>query len=88
MGTIRFLVASKGKPVAGIEVGVMLPGGKKEKAKTDDKGLTAAFDAPGRYGAWVRHVEEAGGELDGKKYEQVRSYATLVVDLDAPKGRK
>ncbi len=46
-GTIRFLVASCGKPVAGIKLGVPLPGGKQQKGKTDDKGLTAAYDAPG-----------------------------------------
>jgi uncharacterized GH25 family protein len=79
-GKLRLLVASKGKPVADAEVNVLLPGDKK-KATTDKKGLTDAFDAPGRYGAYVRHSEAKSGEYDGKKYDEIRNYATLVVDL-------
>lgn len=81
-GNLRLLVAAKGKAVADAEVNVMLPGGKKQKTKTDTKGLTESFDAPGRYGAWVRHTEATAGEHDGKKYNEVRNYATLVIDLE------
>lgn len=80
-GKVRFLVASKGKPLADTEVNVLLPTDRKKKVKTDDKGLTPAFEDAGRYGVWVRHLETASGELGGKKYEQVRHYATLVFDL-------
>jgi uncharacterized GH25 family protein len=82
-GKVRFLAAARGKPLANAEVNVLIPGSKSQKAKTDSKGLTETFDAPGRYGAWVRTTEKKTGELDGKKYNEVRSYATLVVDLPA-----
>ena len=47
--------------------------------------VTPGFAAAGRYGVWVRHVETQAGERDGQKYEEVRRYATLVVDLDPAK---
>jgi uncharacterized GH25 family protein len=80
-GKLRLLVAAKGKPVADAEVNVILPDKNKKKATTDAKGLTDAFDESGRYGAYVLQSEDKRGELDGKKYDQVRNYATLVVDL-------
>lgn len=80
-GKLKFLVAAKGKAVADAEVTVMPPEGKSVKAKTDRNGLTEAHDAAGRYGAWVRQSEATSGEQDGKKYAEVRHYATLVVDL-------
>ncbi len=54
---------------------------RPKTAKTDDAGLTTAFAQQGRYGAWVRYWQDKAGERDGKKYEQVRHYATLVVDV-------
>ena len=81
-GKVRFLVLAKGKPVAMAEVSVLVPEKKEsEKATTDDKGLTAAFEAKGRYGVVVRMVEAKPGELKGEKYEEVSSVATLVFDV-------
>ena len=60
---------------------LLLPGDKKEKVKTDKDGYTKAFDGAGRYGAWARHVEATAGEAGGKKFEEVRHYATVVVDV-------
>ena len=82
-GKVRFLAAGKGKPLADAEVVVLLPGSKSQKAKTDGKGLTEAFDAAGRYGAYVRRTVKQAGAHDGKKYTQIADYATLVVDLPA-----
>jgi len=82
-GKLRLMVTAKGKPVADAEVTVLLPGDKKKtkKVTTDKKGLTEAFEDAGRYGAWVRHNEAKSGEHDGKKYDEVHHYATLVVEL-------
>jgi uncharacterized GH25 family protein len=81
-GKVRFLVLAKGKPVAKAEVSVLVPEkGEPEKATTDDKGLTPAFDAKGRYGVTVRLTETKAGELKGEKYEEVGSTATLVVSV-------
>jgi hypothetical protein len=84
-GKVKFqLVSAGGKPVADAEATVILPeAGKKEKSKTDKDGFTKEFTGAGRYGVWVKHTDATPGELDGKKYDEARHYATLVVDVPA-----
>lgn len=77
---LRFKALAGGKPVAKAEVTVLVPGEEKPKVvNTDETGLTPAFDKMGTYGAQTRQVEAKAGEQDGKKYEEVRHYATLAV---------
>lgn len=79
-GKLRFKALAGGKPLAKADVTVLVPGEEKGKVvATDDAGLTPAFEAKGVYGAHVRQVEEKAGEADGKKYAEVRHYATLAV---------
>ena len=81
-GKVRFLVLSRGKPAAGAEVNVLLPGGNGWKKMTTDKeGRTGPVGVNGRVGVWARVAEATAGERDGKKYEEVRRYATLVADF-------
>jgi len=80
---VKFQFLAAGKPVADVEVTVIKPEGGKAKAKTDKDGLTQAFPAKGRYGAWAKYIDAIAGEHDGKKYDEVRHYATLVADLSA-----
>jgi uncharacterized GH25 family protein len=80
-GKTRFRLLAKGKPVADAEGSVMRPDGSKEKVKTDADGYTTAFDQTGRYAAYLKLTEAKAGEHDGKKYEEVRHYATLVADV-------
>jgi uncharacterized GH25 family protein len=80
-GGVRFQVLAAGKPVADNEVNLMLPGDEKKKVKTDKDGYTESFKAKGRYGLWTRHSEGKAGEAGGKKFDEVRHYATLVVDV-------
>jgi uncharacterized GH25 family protein len=80
-GKTAFLVLVAGKPVADVELSVLLPDGSKAKLKTDAKGQTEATKATGRHAIWARHTEAKAGEIDGKKYEEVRHYATLVIDV-------
>jgi uncharacterized GH25 family protein len=80
-GQTRFRLLAKGKPVANAEGSVMLPDGSKEKVTTDAEGFTAKFAKTGRYAAYMKLVEAKAGEHDGKKYEEVRHYATLVADV-------
>ena len=82
-GKVKFRLLAMGKPVADAEATVILPDGKKEKAKTDAEGYTKEFAGGGRYGVWVRATDAKPGELDGKKYDEARHYATLVVDVPA-----
>ena len=81
MGKVRFQVLAAGKPLAESEVTVMLPDGAKKAVKTDKDGYTAAFDGAGRYGVVAKRVEAKAGEHGGKKYDEIRSYATLVCDV-------
>lgn len=80
-GKTKFRLLAKGKPVAGAEGGVLLPDGQKEKIKTDADGYTPAFGQTGRYAAYLKVTEVKSGEHNGKKYEEIRHYATLVVDV-------
>lgn len=81
-GKIRFLVTHKGMPLAKAEVSVLIPGEDKAKAVvTDETGHTEFFEKTGQYGVQTKHAEAASGEIDGKKYDEVRQYATLVVTL-------
>jgi uncharacterized GH25 family protein len=78
---ITFRVLVGGKPAEKVEVSIMAPGDKKEKLTTDDKGETKALEGAGRYAAWARFNEKTAGEANGKKYEEIRHYGTLVVDV-------
>lgn len=83
-GKVRFSVLAAGKPVAGVEVTVGLPGASEDKSpvvKTDKDGRTEAFEARGRYCVAARYSEAKAGEFGGKKYAAVRHTATLVFDL-------
>jgi uncharacterized GH25 family protein len=79
-GAETFQVLFGGKPVADTEVVVLPPASdRKETLKTDAKGeFMIRFAKPGLYGIRARHVEAKAGEYEGKKYEEVRHYATLV----------
>ena len=73
----------RGPALAEAQITVLLPDGTEEIVETDADGHTRVFTDAGRYGAWARFWEDAGGELDGKSYEQTRHYATLVFHVDA-----
>ena len=79
-GKLKFKVLAAGKALVKTEVTVMIPGEEKTKVViTDEVGLTTAFDKAGTYGVHVRQVQTKSGEQGGKKYEEIRNYATLVV---------
>ena len=79
-GKLRFKALAAGKPLAKAEVTVLGPGEAKGKfVPTDDAGSTASFDVGGTFAAHIRLIEPKAGEHAGKKYEEVRHYATLVV---------
>ena len=80
-GKVRFRVLAAGQPLAESEVTVMPPAGGKKAATTDKDGYTPAFDGAGRYGVYAKRVEAKAGEHAGKKYDEIRSYATLVCDV-------
>ncbi len=83
VGKVRFQLLGSGKPVPEAEVTIIKPDGSKVKVKTGADGITEPVEGVGRFAAWVRFTEPKSGELDGKKYEEVRHYATLVADVAA-----
>lgn len=87
-GTVRFLLLARGKPVTGAALTVIMPDGTTEAFVTDDQGLSPAFDAPGRYGAWARHAEHTSGTHGGESYQEIRHYPTLVIDVPRGHGGK
>ncbi len=80
-GTTRFGLLAKGKPVANAGGSVLLPDGQKQKVQTDAEGCTPSFTHAGRYAVYLRLTETKSGVHDGRKYEEIRHYATLVVNV-------
>lgn len=71
----------EGKPLAGAEVVLYVPGkDESETVKTDASGqvkLPVASSA-GTYGIRARHLDERKGKLDDKEYASARTYATCL----------
>jgi hypothetical protein len=80
-GKLKFRVLAAGKPAPGLEVTVILPDGAKKAVTTDKDGLTPEYEATGRFGVYAKQIEAKSGELGGKKFDETRSYATLVCDV-------
>ncbi|MBI1357851.1 MAG: hypothetical protein GC160_26235 [Acidobacteria bacterium] len=79
-GAVKLLLLGRGKPLGSAEITVLLPDGSSQVLKTGPDGRTQPLTQKGRFGAWARYWEDAPGERDGARYEQVRHYATLVFD--------
>ena len=77
---VRLKAIADGKPIANSELTVVGPDGVQDVHKTDEAGLSPAFEAEGRYAAWVRSWKDEKGDRDGKAFVQRRNYATLVFD--------
>jgi hypothetical protein len=80
---LEFLAMRAGKPVSEADCMVLLPGKPKaQRSKTSPDGqVPGRFDKLGRYGVWVKLIDNTPGEWKGKKYDKAHSYATLVVDF-------
>lgn len=81
-GFITFQARLNGKPLADAEFGVLIPGEPEGRKITADANgiIPTRFDKPGRYGVRAAYIVPSVGELDGQKYEEIRHYATLVLD--------
>lgn len=77
-----FVVLWQGKPLAGADVVILVPGKDKDvERKTDKQGaFTLELAGKGVYGMRVRHTEAKEGEHDGKPYKEVRHHATLAFE--------
>jgi len=81
-GKTRFQVLAAGKPVPELEMSVILPDAAKKAVKTDKEGFTPEFEARGRFGVIAKRIEAKAGEHAGKKFDEIRTYATLVCDIE------
>jgi hypothetical protein len=79
-----FAVKYDAKPLADAEAVLSGPAGFKDQAKKTDAEGAVTFDLaaapPGVYGLRVGHTLKEGGEVGGKKYEQIRIYTTYVFE--------
>lgn len=79
---LQLEVRAVGKPVAGAEVVIMDETNETTTLETDAKGMVAVKDPQQvRYHIRARQIETKQGEQDGKKFDSVRNYSTLVLDL-------
>jgi hypothetical protein len=72
----------QGKPLAGATISVLAPGEDKAiEGKTDADGQFELGETKGAglYGLRVLYTEKKAGEVDGKKYQEARHYATLTI---------
>lgn len=79
---VRFRALANGKPLPDVEINVIAPvDADSATVKTDAEGLTLEFKSKGKFGAWMLQSEPKAGEHGGKKYEEIRRYATVVVTV-------
>jgi uncharacterized GH25 family protein len=78
--TGTYEVRWQGKPLAKAEVVILTPGKAEASEATTD--MQGQFKVPvtgkGVYGIRAKHIENRAGEVNGKKYQSVRHYATLT----------
>jgi hypothetical protein len=81
-GERKFVVLWKGKPLPKVAVAVVQPDVEEpSERQTDENGTVQLPKEAGLYGLRVRHAVDEKGKLDGKEYEEIRNYATLVVQV-------
>jgi hypothetical protein len=78
-------VVWNGMPLANAEVLVHFPEGDTIERRTDDRGqIDVATKTKGQFALRTRHVEPGkSGQREGKKYAEIRHYATLTLALTA-----
>jgi uncharacterized GH25 family protein len=78
----------KGKPAAGVGVELTVPGvAKAVERKTDADGTfeLAKPEKNGVFGIRATFIEAKAGELDGKKYKEIRHHATATFEAKVKK---
>jgi N-acetylneuraminic acid mutarotase len=86
---VQLTVRWQGEPVAGAEVKVA--GGVLEDftAETNKQGqVEFPASQAGLYSIRARHIENTSGELEGKKYQSIKHYSTLALQVGNPSSNK
>lgn len=80
---VRFQLLQDGKPVPTAEITLTFNADEDDiKVKTDKDGYTQVFQEKGTYALAAQVQVDKKGELDGKKYEKVRTVASIIVRLE------
>jgi hypothetical protein len=80
-GQLRFRSFWQGAPLAGAEFGVTVCQATEKRVAADECGITKmSFHTPGRYEVWARYTNNMPTGSGGRKYDEARFYATLVMD--------
>ena len=85
---IHLTALRQGKPVPGAVFHTVDSELTNEKLKADAQGKAVWKPAAGeRYAVYTRHITKEGGEEGGKKYDEIREFATLAFSWPlAPRG--
>jgi hypothetical protein len=84
---VRLTVLRDGKPVPWAELHTVDSALKGEKLTADASGSVTWKPRPGRYSVYTSFLTKARGTFGGKKYEEIRDFATLAFAWPlAPKG--
>jgi hypothetical protein len=76
---LRLVALREGKPVPKAEFVTVDSELKNEKLTADSEGqATWKPPAPGNYAVYVRSTTKETGEVNGKKYEEIRDFATVA----------
>lgn len=79
---LTLTVRWQGEPLADVDIAVQ-QGDVKQEGQTNASGeFVAEIAQPGVYAVWVRRNENTPGERDGQKYESVRTFCTLTLDIE------
>jgi hypothetical protein len=78
-GSIRLAALRHGKPIAGAVFTAVDSDLSESTIKADSNGRAVwTPPAPGRYSIYVRETLKQAGEHNGKKYDEIREFATLA----------
>jgi Protein of unknown function (DUF3386) len=76
---LRLVALRNGKPAPDVEFVTIDAKLNNDKLTADGDGKAAwKPPAPGNYSVYTHYVTKEAGELDGKKYEEIRDFATLA----------
>lgn len=76
---VRLVLLRQGKPVPGAQFHAVDADLTESEVTADAEGsATWTPPAPGPYSIYARETTKRAGELDGKRYEEIREFATLA----------
>jgi N-acetylneuraminic acid mutarotase len=79
----------QGQPVAAAEVKAVPAGGDEMEGTTNSAGeFAVSANQGGTYAFRAKYVEKVAGEREGKKFQTIRHYSTLVVTITGDRAVK